>query len=226
MEGGKRGPQPVIKIAGGIYKGRQLKVPAGRDTRPTTARTREGIFAVVQHEMTLHHARVLDLYAGSGALGMEALSRGATHVTFVEQRRTAAQTLQHNLTTLGVTATQSSVVRQPVRQFLRRMGRQTARARSSSPMSSSPMLSSRETDASRWRGDWSLVLMDPPYAATSQLETLELLVVSQTLRTGALIVLEGPATWHWPASDTRLKWIKTKTYGGSEVVFLLASDVS
>ncbi|MHB8049846.1 MAG: 16S rRNA (guanine(966)-N(2))-methyltransferase RsmD [Coriobacteriia bacterium] len=92
-----------MRIIGGQWRGRTLAAPAGRDTRPTTDRVREAIFSsIYSMHGELEGVRVLDLYAGSGALGMEALSRGAQHVTFVEHDRRAASTVEANLSSLNV----------------------------------------------------------------------------------------------------------------------------
>jgi 16S rRNA (guanine966-N2)-methyltransferase len=90
----------VLRIIAGEFKGRRLQTPAGERTRPTRDRVREAWFSIVQTEIP--EARVLDLFAGSGALGLEALSRGATHVDFVETHRAALAVLRENVATLGV----------------------------------------------------------------------------------------------------------------------------
>lgn len=87
-------------IGGGAFKGRRLAVPAGRGTRPTRGRVRESMFDMVAGHVL--DGRVLDLYAGSGALGLEALSRGAARVTFVERWREALICLRANIKTCGV----------------------------------------------------------------------------------------------------------------------------
>lgn len=96
-----------MRIVGGTHKGRALATPKGRDTRPTSDRAREAIFNVLEHGTKgpgLRGARVLDLFAGTGALGLEALSRGAEHATFVETQRQALSVLQANIETLKETA--------------------------------------------------------------------------------------------------------------------------
>lgn len=88
-----------MRIVAGEWGGRRIAAPPGRATRPTTDRVREAwMSAVADH---LPGARVLDLFAGSGALGLEALSRGAEHAVFVEQAPAALNVLRANLTSLG-----------------------------------------------------------------------------------------------------------------------------
>lgn len=88
-----------MRIIGGEWGGRRIQAPAGRDVRPTTDRVREAWMSMVSPR--LPGARILDLFAGSGALGLEALSRGAAEATFVERARGAAQAIESNLRVLG-----------------------------------------------------------------------------------------------------------------------------
>src|SRR2546430_3993283 len=90
----------MIRIIAGDFKGRRLKTPVGDRTRPTADRVREAWFSILQR--SLRGARVLDLYAGSGALGFEALSRGAASAAFVEVHRAALTVLRANVKTLDV----------------------------------------------------------------------------------------------------------------------------
>lgn len=93
-----------MRIIAGAYKGRRIEAPKGRTTRPTTDRIRESLFNWLQHheEITLEGAIVGDFFAGSGALGLEALSRGASFAYFFEIDRNALNCLQHNIDALGV----------------------------------------------------------------------------------------------------------------------------
>ena len=91
-----------MRIVGGLHKGRRLAAPAGRDTRPTADRAREALFNILAHSphLDLAGARVVDCFAGSGGLGLEALSRGAAHVTLVEQAASALAALKGNVEAL------------------------------------------------------------------------------------------------------------------------------
>jgi 16S rRNA (guanine966-N2)-methyltransferase len=90
-----------VRIIAGRFRGRQLKAPKA-GARPTTDRTREAIFNLVAARVDLDGARVLDLFAGSGALGLEAISRGAAHVTLVDNSAEALRAIRSNSLTLGV----------------------------------------------------------------------------------------------------------------------------
>ena len=121
-----------MRVIAGAAGGRRLRAPKGDHTRPTSDRVKESMFASLGPG--IQGVRALDLYAGSGALGIEALSRGAVHATFVESRRDAVNVIHHNLAALGY-AGQAAVLAVPV---------EKAAARISSPV--------------------ELVLADPPYA--------------------------------------------------------------
>lgn len=92
-----------MRIVGGRHKGRPLTAPAGRDTRPTADRAREALFNVLAHGygVDLPRTAVLDVFAGSGALGLEALSRGARSVCFIDSAAAALQAIRDNLQRLG-----------------------------------------------------------------------------------------------------------------------------
>lgn len=103
----------MIRIIGGKHRGRMLATPEGEATRPTSNRARESLFNILMHASwrddedggtsPLIEARVLDAYAGSGALGLEALSRGATHATFLDNEAAAVKAIGENLRKLGET---------------------------------------------------------------------------------------------------------------------------
>lgn len=93
---------PRMRIVAGELRGRNLVAPAGTKTRPTTDRVREAVFNSLQSLDVIEGALVVDLYAGSGALGFEALSRGAEHCTFVERDRAALSAIEANRAELGL----------------------------------------------------------------------------------------------------------------------------
>ncbi|MEU1387474.1 MULTISPECIES: 16S rRNA (guanine(966)-N(2))-methyltransferase RsmD [unclassified Nonomuraea] len=92
----------MTRIIAGSAGGRRLAVPPGRGTRPTSDRAREGIFLTLDSLYGLREARVLDLYAGSGAVGLESLSRGAAHALLVESDAKAIRTIRANIQSLGL----------------------------------------------------------------------------------------------------------------------------
>lgn len=106
----------MTRVIAGTAKGRRLDVPSGTTTRPTADRAREGLFSSLLSLLELEGARVLDLYAGSGAIGLEALSRGAGSATLVEDDADAVAVLRRNVERLGFAT--AHVVAQPVERFL------------------------------------------------------------------------------------------------------------
>jgi 16S rRNA (guanine966-N2)-methyltransferase len=92
-----------VRVVAGVYRGRRLEAPAGRSTRPTADRVREALFSILGLA-AVDDARVLDLFAGSGALGIEALSRGAREAVFVDSDARAVAAVRRNLETLGAEA--------------------------------------------------------------------------------------------------------------------------
>ena len=165
----------MTRIIAGVAGGRRLAVPPGRATRPTSDRVREGLFATAVAELGgLEGAAVLDLYAGSGAVGIEALSRGASDVLMVESGGQAAAVIARNIEAIGLPG--ARLVRDRVARVLRR-GPGGARPR-------------------------DLVFADPPYAvADAELgAALAALAEYGWLRPGALVVVErdarsGPPPW-------------------------------
>jgi len=139
-----------VRVVAGSFGGRRLVAPRGRATRPTADRVREALFSMLGD---VSHARVLDLYAGSGALGIEALSRGAQSALFVDSDARAVAVIRRNLTELGA---DGEVRRQDVVRFLRgaAAGRTASRTDDIAPARAEPA-------PSRTRFD--LVFCDPPY---------------------------------------------------------------
>ncbi len=99
-----------MRVVAGELRGRRINAPLGKKTRPTTDKAREATFNALGSLGVVVGARVVDAFAGSGALGIEALSRGAEHCTFIERDREALEVLEENLETLGLTD-RSTVVR-------------------------------------------------------------------------------------------------------------------
>lgn len=99
-----------MRIIAGELRGRTFQAPDIQGVRPTTDRVREMIFNILEHQMDFDGISVVDLFAGSGALGIEAISRGASHVTFVERNPKVARHLRNTLATLGIQERSSVVV--------------------------------------------------------------------------------------------------------------------
>ena len=156
-----------MRVIAGTFRSRPLLAPAGSDTRPTADRLREALFNVLTNGAVnrLAGASFLDLYAGSGAVGIEALSRGAAAVTFVEQGAPAIQILQKNLENLGIRGASAKIEKRSVGRFLR---------------------GSIEKAAS---GAFSVVFLDPPY------DLAEEYAMALGLLGGEGVSLLAPGAW-------------------------------
>jgi 16S rRNA (guanine966-N2)-methyltransferase len=171
----------VARVIAGEAGGRRLAVPDGRDTRPTSDRAREGLFATVSSILgPLAGSRVLDLYAGSGAVGLEALSRGAEHVLLVENGARAARVIRQNIDAIGLPG--AMVVTDRVERVLAR----------------GPAQAPGGDGAARY----DVVFADPPYALAEEdvSRMLALLAAGAWLAPGALVIVEratrsGPVRW-------------------------------
>ncbi len=151
-----------MRIVAGRYGGRRLVAPRGSATRPTSDRVREALF---QRLGPLDGQRVLDLFAGSGALGLEALSRGAEHVTLVDSAPAAIEAIGANVAALAPAGEQVDARRQDARAFLR--GARTA---------------GRQYD---------LVLLDPPYRLAPELGRELSPLIAAVLAPGGRVVSES-----------------------------------
>ena len=159
----------LIRVVGGELRGRRLAVP-GRGVRPTSERTREAIFDILGPAL-VSGARVLDLYAGTGALGIEALSRGATFADFVEKDAGVARALETNLEALGL-SDRSRVHRADL-------------DRGALPPAA--------------LGPWRIVFLDPPYAGGAGVRWLEALAEIPWDADGGVVVHERGRTAAVPA---------------------------
>lgn len=132
-----------MRVIAGTHRGRRLYGPRKLALRPTSDRVREALFSILGNR--LMNGRFLDLYAGTGAVGIEAVSRGAEHVTSVESNRDALKLLQQNLELCHI-GDELAVLSQTVHQFL--------------------------NHPDQWNGPYDIVFADPPYAEASELPSL------------------------------------------------------
>ncbi len=181
-----------MRIIAGRYKGRRLATPRGDVTRPTADQVRIALMDTLAPR--LPGAWFLDLFAGAGGVGLEALSRGAAHVTFVERDARAVQALRENVATLGVAAS-ARIVRGDVARELRALPDGDAR--------------------------FSLVFLDPPYD-TDTAATLETLGTGALTTPDALIVVQHFTKRPPPAAAGRLAAFRTRRFGETTLTFFRA----
>ena len=175
-----------MRVIAGTHRGRRLSGPQGTTLRPTSDKVREALFSILGSRVL--GSRFLDLYAGTGAVGIEALSRGATVVTFVESDPKAVQVLRKNLTVCGLL--EQVEVRVGLAQtFFKR--------------------------PQWWNGPYDIVFADPPYAAT---EAVDLVLESWgmgLLAEDAVMVIEQDVRATLPIATDRANLIRRYDYGDS-----------
>jgi len=159
-----------MRVITGKARGVQLKTPDGMLTRPTTDRVKEALFSIIQFE--LPGARVLDLFGGTGQLGIEALSRGAKEAVFVDAREDACKLIRENLRRAKMEK-EGKVVRSDYLDYLKRC-----------------------------RESFDIILLDPPYAEVFLENSLKMITEIDILQSGGIIVAERPVgkelPWEFP----------------------------
>lgn len=148
-----------MRVITGTARGRRLKEPVGLETRPTADRVKEGIFSSIQFE--IEGRRVLDLFGGTGQMGIEALSRGAAHCTFVDLRKEAVGIMRENLTLTGL-ADRATVVQGDYLAFL-----------------------------TRCREPFDVIFLDPPYGSGFLEKALETIIAIDIVSENGIIVCES-----------------------------------
>ena len=190
-----------MRIVAGSLKGRAILAPEGQNTRPTSDRARQAIFNVLEHASwgeSLHDMRVMDIYAGSGALGFEAISRGAAFALFVEIDDGARGVIRENMDAYGL------------------FGRGRVHRRSAIDLGERPGSVGEAFD---------IAFLDPPYAKGLGEQTLERLREGQWLKPGAIVVFERGSDE--PDIDTPgYERLDARDYGAARVLFLRALEAA
>ncbi len=183
----------MTRIISGVAGGLRLRTPTGSSTRPTSDRVREALFSRLEHRGLLDGTRVLDLYAGSGALGLEAASRGASHVVLVESQRGAVAVIRANIETVGLPG-------------VRLVAETVERALSGGPPDGIPS---------------DLVILDPPYdlGEDALAGVLAALVERGWLGSESFVVVERSTRSPQPRWPGGLELSGEKRYGETAVWF-------
>jgi 16S rRNA (guanine966-N2)-methyltransferase len=179
-----------MRVTAGTERGRRIRAPRGATTRPTGAKVREAIFNILG---PLPAEPVLDLYAGTGALGIEALSRGASSATFVERDGRALAALHRNLREFDLTG-RARVMDSAVAAALQRLA-----------------------EEKKQRFHW--VFVDPPYAAGEAARVLAILAGGQVLDNGAVIIVEHDRRHQPPERVGALVMVDRRFYGDTGLSF-------
>jgi 16S rRNA (guanine(966)-N(2))-methyltransferase RsmD len=177
-----------MRVIAGAFKGRNLKSPPSMQVRPTSDRLRETLFNVIAGRVP--DSRFLDLCAGSGAVGIEALSRGAAHATFVDRSRRSCQLIESNLELCRVPEEQRDIYCAEASEFLKQ--------NQSNP--------------------WDLIYLDPPYKE-NYLRLMEILGSAKLLNAGGLLVVEHHHKTELPESTGNLTRTRVLKQGDSSLSF-------
>jgi len=180
----------MLRIISGEKRGRLLKTPEGRDTRPTSDRVKESLFNILQGRMAA--ARVLDLFAGSGSLGLEALSRGAGHAVFVEKDLKAASILRSNCEGLAYGARTEILVKDAA---------------------------AAVTLLAECGDSFDVILMDPPYDRDLEAPILKAVSEGFLLNPEGVFVLEHLSRDPMPDSVASLVRMDCRKYGNTSISF-------
>lgn len=189
----------MTRIIAGVAGGRRLAAPKGDGTRPTADRVREAVFSRLEHRGVLPGASVLDLYAGSGALGLEAASRGAERVVLVEADRRAAAVARDNARTVGLPQVTVAVAK--VQAYL------------TTDPATGPLA-----------GPADVVFADPPYPLTEEAlgRMLAALVAGGWLRAGSVLVVERSARSPEPGWPPGLVLDSQRRHGDTTIWYAVA----
>ena len=187
-----------MRVIAGAARGRQLLAPKNQRVRPTADRVKEALFSILLSRLgQFEGMRVLDIFAGTGNLGIEALSRGAGYALFVDSHRDSAELIRKNLELTGYAGTAKVVVQEAAAAL---------------------------NWLSRAEAPFHLVFLDPPYAEGHTERVLEILSTSPLIDAGSTVVAEFSAKEKIPCSFGRLRESERRIYGDTALSFLTISD--
>lgn len=177
----------MLRIIAGSLRSRLIHTPSTLSTRPTKDRVREAIFSALG--LSIEGARILDLFAGSGALAFESLSRGASHATCIDNHSEAFQILKQNKMILGLPEVSCSIVYGDYKKHLKRFSKNNIQ--------------------------FDIIFLDPPYGQLLEAKAFELIIQQNLLSLNGIIVVESD---HIPLMEHTI-FMKTKTYQyGSTII--------
>jgi len=185
-----------MRVIAGTHRGRRLRGPQGTALRPTSDRVREALFSILGNR--LPDSRFLDLYAGTGAVAIEALSRGVRHVTCVESHAEAVTLLRQNVLECGM-SDRVTLCATTVKQFFKR--------------------------PDEWEGPYDIVFADPPYAAVHELEPLfDHIGPHRLLADDAWLIVEHAAKTILPEHLGRCRFLRRYPYGDTALSIFALRD--
>jgi len=192
------GDDANMRVIAGNARGTRLSAPSGISTRPTADRVKEALFNIIQSRISIEDANVLDICAGSGALGIEALSRGAASCCFIENNKQALQSLRKNL----------SATRYDENAVLMDM----------TVLKALPLLSAREKR-------FSIIFFDPPYSSELYPDVLEMVSRLPLLDAEGLFIAESSSRMNLPDQCGSLIKIDRRVYGDTALELFSKEEV-
>ncbi|MDD3570268.1 MAG: 16S rRNA (guanine(966)-N(2))-methyltransferase RsmD [Lachnospiraceae bacterium] len=183
-----------MRVISGKARGHKLAAPEGLDTRPTTDRIKETLFNIIAPD--IYRCKFLDLFSGSGAIGIEALSRGADKVVFVDNGRKALETIEYNLNHTKL-SDNAEIIRTEVLPAIKMLGSKNAK--------------------------FDIIFMDPPYMAGLYKPTLMAILEANLLNKDGYVIAEYPAKVELPVAEG-FKLVKTKDYKTTVMSFWTLED--
>ncbi|WP_010269711.1 16S rRNA (guanine(966)-N(2))-methyltransferase RsmD [Paenibacillus senegalensis] len=184
-----------MRVISGTARGRPLKAVPGEGTRPTTDKVKEAVFSILNPY--LQGGWVLDLFAGTGGLGIEALSRGMDHAVFIDLERKSVEVIRHNIDTAGFRE-QAEVYRNEAQRALKALAKREVK--------------------------FALVFLDPPYRLKTMEELLLKLVGYELLEPEAIIVAEHDRSNRYPETVDGLQQIRRADYGDTAITIYQYRD--
>jgi 16S rRNA (guanine966-N2)-methyltransferase len=179
-----------MRVIGGTHRGRRLRTVGGLEVRPTSDRLRETLFNILAHR--IEGCRFLDICAGSGAVGVEALSRGASQATFIERSRRSCAVIEDNLTALGI-ARDATIINRDAREALKSLNRASEH--------------------------FDIAFLDPPYASGTCNQVMNLLGSGSLLSDEAVVVVEHRAKTPPEPGYGKLRMFRQLKQGESALAF-------
>jgi 16S rRNA (guanine(966)-N(2))-methyltransferase RsmD len=186
-----------VRIIGGLFRGRRLRTVSGLAVRPTSDRLRETLFNILSTDIA--GSRFLDICAGSGAVAIEAISRGASHATLIEESRRACSVIEENIEALGI-ADRATVINRDAVAALKRLASQGS--------------------------SFDIAFFDPPYSSELYTQVLALLGSGSLLEPGAILIIEHRAKTAPPSEVEGLKLYRQLKQGESALAFYVKTGES
>ncbi|MBA1333805.1 MAG: 16S rRNA (guanine(966)-N(2))-methyltransferase [Firmicutes bacterium] len=184
-----------MRIIAGCLKGRKLKEPKGRNIRPTADRVKEAVFSIIAFD--IQGKRVLDLFAGTGNLGLEALSRGANYSVFVDSSREALTLVKENIKLLGL-EDRSDVLFMDAFKSIEYLDRN--------------------------RDKFDIIFIDPPYREGLYEDIIKKIAVSGIMNEECIVVIEHPSDMKLEKHPDDMKMYKQKKYGNTKITIMKRTD--